>query len=278
MAAGTVLFQLSQYGDFVQAASHDPYFSELLTRHAPTVLAAPVGEDGRPLEGCDSMQLLDANGCAVARWPEPDPGHFERCYEFRDYFLGAMALARKGTHRAHVSKAFHSETDHRLKFSVSSPVYAADGGVLGTISADFGADSVLGSLQLGVPADPDRTTALIAPRDRERDGGPPSEYVILVHDGLAHGDDVPFDVRAAGGKNPEPRVSVNDDYEDPVPGFEGSWLACFAPVGDTGQLIVVQARHGVAVIVQRVLLLFGLPAVLGAALIGALRWISRRKR
>jgi serine/threonine-protein kinase len=271
MAAGAVLFQLRQDADVVQPASRDPRIIELLERHTPAVLAQPLKDDGKPLEGCDSMQLLDVDGRAVARWPAPPEDHWKKGYGFRDYFTGAMELARSGSHRVHVSKAFHSETDHKLKFSVSAPVYAADGGVLGVIAADFGADAVLGSLRLGVPSDSDRTAALVAPRDRERDGGPPSEYVILVHEGLAHGEDVPFDIDAARGR-------PCDDYRDPVRGFEGPWLGCFAPVGDTGQLTVVQTRNGPLEVIVRVFLLFGLPTVFGAALFGALRWTTRRKR
>jgi hypothetical protein len=32
-----------------------------------------------------------------------------------------------------------------------------------------------------------------------------------------------------------------------VPGFEGRWLAGFAPVGDTGFVVIVQTRYGAAV-------------------------------
>src|SRR5439155_16117851 len=33
---------------------------------------------------------------------------------------------------------------------------------------------------------------------------------------------------------------------DPVPGFEGRWLAGFAPVGDTGFVVIVQTRYDAA--------------------------------
>jgi hypothetical protein len=33
------------------------------------------------------------------------------------------------------------------------------------------------------------------------------------------------------------------DYEDAVPGFEGKWLAAFAPVGKTGFVVLVQTRR-----------------------------------
>ena len=39
-----------------------------------------------------------------------------------------------------------------------------------------------------------------------------------------------------------PPVKVTD-YEDAVPGFEGKWLAAFAPVGNTGFAVLVQTRR-----------------------------------
>ena len=33
----------------------------------------------------------------------------------------------------------------------------------------------------------------------------------------------------------------------PVPGFEGRWLAGFAPVGETGFVVIVQTRYDAAV-------------------------------
>ena len=110
------------------------------------------------------------------------------------------------------------------------------------------------------------------------------ELVLLAHEQLEHGRTIPVPLES---ERPSPsldelqlasadRVWVRDDYRDPVPSFEGRWLAGLAPVGGTGLVIVVQTRHGIARVAERVGLLFGVPAVLGAALIGALRWRRRR--
>ena len=32
-------------------------------------------------------------------------------------------------------------------------------------------------------------------------------------------------------------------YEDPIPGFEGPWLAALAPVGRTGFVVLVETRE-----------------------------------
>jgi hypothetical protein len=36
---------------------------------------------------------------------------------------------------------------------------------------------------------------------------------------------------------------TDDAHRDPLPGFEGRWLAGFAPVGSTGFIVIVQTRH-----------------------------------
>jgi hypothetical protein len=36
---------------------------------------------------------------------------------------------------------------------------------------------------------------------------------------------------------------ADDNHTDPVPGFEGRWLAGFAPVGHTGYAVIVQTRY-----------------------------------
>jgi hypothetical protein len=278
MAAGTVLFQLRQYADAVETAAKDPAMVERLERRGSPALPplpAPAASE------CDSVLLQDVLGLAVARWPAPPEGYVGRDFAWRDYFAGTVTLGG----RVHVSRAFRSEVDDRLKFAVSVPVRGADGDIVGVLGAHFGTDSVLGPLNLGTSGDADRTAALVGPRDRDRDGGSQTEYVFLVHDGLQHGRPIAFDLDALGDiaergvdelKLPDPqRVAVQEDYRDPVPGFEGRWLAGLAPVGDTGLVIVVQTRHGPARIFERVALLFGLPVGLGALLIGALRWRKR---
>jgi hypothetical protein len=45
----------------------------------------------------------------------------------------------------------------------------------------------------------------------------------------------------------DPEPITDDAHRDPVPGFGGRWLAGFAPVGDTGFVVIVQTRYNVAV-------------------------------
>ena len=100
---------------------------------------------------------------------------------------------------------------------------------------------------------------VVAPRDRSRDTTKgEGEYVVLLHEGLPHGAEVVIDsprlreLRATRTERNQlrrldPRPITDDAHRDPVPGFEGRWLAGFAPVGDTGFVVIVQTRYNVAV-------------------------------
>jgi hypothetical protein len=45
----------------------------------------------------------------------------------------------------------------------------------------------------------------------------------------------------------DPEPITDDERRDPMPGYEGRWLAGFAPVGDTGLVVIVQTRYDAAV-------------------------------
>ena len=45
----------------------------------------------------------------------------------------------------------------------------------------------------------------------------------------------------------DPAPITDDAHRDPVRGYEGRWLAGFAPVGDTGFVVIVQTRYDAAV-------------------------------
>jgi hypothetical protein len=81
---------------------------------------------------------------------------------------------------------------------------------------------------------------------------------VILHDGLTHGAGIVMDsprlreLRATRTERNQlrwidPEPITDDAHRDPVPGFEGRWLAGFAPVGDTGFVVIVQTRHDAAV-------------------------------
>ncbi len=256
--AGTVLFQLREYADGVQRAALEPSLLAML--EAP--FDGGVGTVLEPLSmPIDSLSVQDAQGRPRARWPNTPESWWARNLAWRDYYAGGMALGVAGKRGVHVSRLFESRVDHRLKFSISTPVFGADGGVLGVIGAHFAADSVFGPLHVSDENDPSRSAALLGPRDRTGgDAGlpPVDEYYFVVHDGLAHGRLLRVDESAAAAlqalRAPPPppgeelrlplfqRVSAIARYRDPVDGFDGGWLAGLAPVGETGFVVVVQTR------------------------------------
>lgn len=49
------------------------------------------------------------------------------------------------------------------------------------------------------------------------------------------------------GVHREPEPITDDDHRDPVPGFEGRWLAGFSTVDGTEFIVIVQTRYDTAV-------------------------------
>jgi hypothetical protein len=125
---------------------------------------------------------------------------------------------------------------------------------------------------------------LVAPQDRSRtDPSPQSAYVVLLHDKLGSRDSYLLDsptVTAFGRQ----RVAMADrDFHDPLPGFEGRWLADFAPVGNTGFAMIAETRYDAAIrpstqLSNRLLWRVGAGVPLWAGVFGLALWRARRRR
>jgi hypothetical protein len=121
-----------------------------------------------------------------------------------------------------------------------------------------GTDAALGQQRLDRASDDGPMAVIVARRDRSRastDGE--GDYVVVLHDGLTHGAGIAVDsprlreLRATRTERNQLRWIVPDPitdnaHRDPVPGFEGRWLAGFAPVGETGFVVIVQTRYDTA--------------------------------
>ncbi|HYP88416.1 MAG TPA: hypothetical protein VEQ59_09685, partial [Polyangiaceae bacterium] len=148
-------------------------------------------------------------------------------------------------------------------FAISTPVYSRDGKRtwLGVLVATVPSQANLGSLPL---KDTRSAAILIAPRGRERSyPRPEPPFVIIRHPGYAaYGRAVEADhpelrllareseetsLRVERWGLPRRDVASSEDYRDPAasryPAYAGSWLAGFAPVGNTGFVAVVQTRE-----------------------------------
>jgi hypothetical protein len=122
----------------------------------------------------------------------------------------------------------------------------------------IGTDFALKRKRLDPGSEAGPMAVVVAPRDRSRDTTKgEGEYVVLLHKGLPHGAEIVIesprlrDLRVTRAERNQlrwldPEPITDDTHRDPVPGFEGRWLAGFAPVGDTGFVVIVQTRYDAA--------------------------------
>jgi serine/threonine-protein kinase len=279
--AGQVLFQLRLLSERLVACSGERRLLERL-RQRPDADGAGFAEASgmlsaaeQALRDCgagsafDAATLFNREGVAIARHPRPLFEFRGKSYAFRDYFQRARALGRQGRREAHFARAYRSEGDGETKVALSVPVIDDDGAWLGVIGGLIGTNAHLGSLRLFDPNDAGRLAVLVGLRDRERSEASeplPSEHRMLVHERLERGQMVTL---AASPKalawlrtldrqyraEPGPQLRFGSlsetfaeaEHRDPIAGFEGRWLAGFAPVGRTAYAVVVQTRDSAVV-------------------------------
>ncbi|MBK8265176.1 MAG: protein kinase [Nannocystis sp.] len=270
MVAGTVLSQLRELSDKVTAAAGDPLLAESVrARDFARILSqcdalyrandAHGGREPGLNSPFDSWFVLDVKGRLIAQTGKEMVKDRDPDYAWRDYYIGAKAIAAQKRHHSHVSKVFRSENDDRHKFALSTPIYASNGEMVGVLVAAVAASAHLGSLLL---EDPPRVTVLAGPRDRERRQNPAESHLILLHPEYQYGEADPLlsaevrrlDHASRGVQGTEEplrlstsRITSSDDYRDPAaaryPKFEGRWVAGFAPVGNTGFVVIVQSPY-----------------------------------
>jgi hypothetical protein len=242
----------------------------------------------------DSVTLFDHCGTVIAFTSVATPlvANMKMNYGFRSYFTGAMALATQGSSDGgaqrgvvldgYISLAFQSEYDDRYKFGISRVIHRS--GRIGVVMATISTSSLWEGAPLPARNDADHTYMLVAPQDRSRtDPSPQSAYVVLLHDKLGSRDSYLLDsptVTAFGRQ----RVAMADrDFHDPLPGFEGRWLADFAPVGNTGFAMIAETRYDAAIrpstqLSNRLLWRVGAGVPLWAGVFGLALWRARRRR
>jgi eukaryotic-like serine/threonine-protein kinase len=279
MVAGTVLSQLRALSDAVERAAADPSLAQALQsadvaaqgsfcksmydRYEDPFYGLKLN-DNSPF---DMWFILDEQGMLLVQYSKP-PLEFFRLspdpleYAWRDYFKGAWKLAEKRLSSSYVSRAIQSEHDGNYKFAISAPIYGSDRRPIGVLVAAVATAANLGSL---VVRDPHSIAVLVAPRDRDRDPPQPaSTHLIPLHPYYVYGDATPIEneqvrrldeasrdpllrIERPLGLPPPNLVTSSDDYEDPVAkkyrNDAGRWIAGFAPVGNTGYVVIVQTRE-----------------------------------
>jgi serine/threonine-protein kinase len=275
MVAGAVLWQLGELEDAVELAAREPLLARAMASGdaawQQSLCETFFDRSEDPENGLkltenppfDSWFLLDAGGGLTAQSGMADDVHIIGMnFEWRDYFAGAWALGLRGRDGAYVSRVIRSENDGFHKFAISTPIYDSERQLVGVLVAAVATSAKLGSLVLD---NPQGTTALVAPRDRERGGWPEVSHMILLHPRYGYGEADPLSSaqvemldRASQGRlrieqplrlPSSSLVTSSDDYRDPAaerhPEFAGRWIAGFAPVGNTGIVVIVQTPHDV---------------------------------
>ncbi len=250
--AGAVAFHLREQVDAAVAMASDPAVLRLLR-----------GGDYKALEQrrintlFESISLFDRSGTLVVHAPEPSEV-VGRDYSWRDYHRGASRLGADSRRAAYISPVFVSEARNRYTFAIATPIYE-QGAWAGVLAISIGNDFALKRKRLDHASEAGPMAVIAAPRDRERHSTEGAgNYFVILHEGLAPGAAVEIDARRLRELRKsrmddrqlrwtDPEPITDDAHRDPVPGYEGRWLAGFARVGDTGFVVIVQTRHDAAV-------------------------------
>jgi hypothetical protein len=147
----------------------------------------------------------------------------------------------------------------------------------------------MGALVLTDPGERHRIAVLVVRRDRDHtDEALPDDWLVLAHEGVARGSVHRMANRGALASLPvAPRAGVptmvaDDHHTDPVPGFEGRWLAGVAAVPGTPLAVVVQTRYDAAIAPNQRLAVrlrnAGLLALVLALLACVGVWVAARAR
>jgi hypothetical protein len=246
-------------------------------------------------DGFDGVYLESMDGQVVAQWPSPANYIFARRYTFRDYFRGARRLGETGAEGVYVARAYRSESHGVMQFAISAPVFDDGGRQIGMLAAALQTKEAFGAVRMQA------TTAGQGPRGSDRgeapDGPTPSRYTFLVHPGLKSGAEHTLETPSPGRlldafgppAGPGEQLSLEyvrplevPDYRDPIPGFEGRWVAAFAPVGRTGFVVLVETPRpdavggAVALVPTLAVSIMGVLGLLAAA--SLVTWQRRRRR
>jgi hypothetical protein len=261
--AMTTLLQLRNLSRNVDIVTADPRLASQLASNDLTGLQRSV------LEICGGSQpipfmtcyVTNREGMMVVHAPPADymiGGDFS----WRDHFQGAKMQGMKGSRAVHISKVYRGRSDNLYKFAFSAPILDSRNNFLGVIATSVTTDASMGLVFLH---DDNRKVALVAPEDIDTPNEPRNDkYVVLYHPGYSRGTDAvkfPFlekikamkaDPSLAGQLSDSNQVALLDDnYRDPVAAvvkaYTGRWIAGFAPVGNTGFVVVVQQRFEDAV-------------------------------
>jgi predicted Ser/Thr protein kinase len=265
--ATTALLQLRSLGRNVDIATADGRLAALLAKDDRNGLQQIVldicSDQPIPFKTC---YIINRHGIMVAHAPRADQ-LIGSDFSWRNHFQGAKALGTKGAGGSvYISRVYRGRSDNFYKFAMSAPILDAKKNFLGVIATSVITDASMGLVFLH---EDKRKVALIAPTDTDNPeialASGTDNYVVLYHPGYRKGvNPVEFPYIKKIGMKPAPvdnpqfqlsdsklQISPDDNYLDPVSSvakeYAGRWIAGFAPVGNTGFVVVVQQRFADAV-------------------------------
>lgn len=204
-----------------------------------------------------SWFFVDANG--YQRWRNRyDPAVIDRDWSHRDYFHGQNVEYAPGKtpeetrpiEMPHISLPFESRSTFKNMIALSVPVWSSDRSrILGVLARTTHLEQLLSQYQLSIRGRDgvDRTIALADSRNGR----------LLAHSRLSASEELKEgDARRLTlSEEIHELIQTEHDkllrleqYEDPLQaidpaGSSGSWLAAFAPVGETDWTAIVQERR-----------------------------------
>jgi hypothetical protein len=253
--AGAIAFHLREQVDAVETIAANPISLRVLRAGAGASADLDALRVSTPFE---SLSLFDRSGRMISHSTSVESHNVGKDYSWRDYLIGSSRLGEVGLRSGYISRAFRSEDDGLHKFGISAPIYDGVSWV-GVLMVTIGTDFALQRQRLDEASVDGPKAVVVAPRDRSRtsvEGA--GDYLVILHERLAHGAEIAIDSprlrelrrTRVGSKQlswVDPAPITDEAHRDPVPGFEGRWLAGFAPIGGTGFAVIVQTRSDSAV-------------------------------
>jgi hypothetical protein len=298
--ATTALLQLRYLGRNVDIATADGRLAAMLAKDDRKGLQKIVFDicEGQPIP-FKTCYIINRYGTMVAHAPRADQ-LIGSDFSWRNHFQGAKALGMEGVGGSvYISRVYRGRSDNFYKFAISAPILDAQKNFLGVIATSVITDASMGLVFLHGDS---RKVALIAPTDTDSpEVKPGSKYVVLYHPGYRKGiDPVEFPYLNKLGMKPDVvnnpqfqlsdsklQISPDDNYLDPVASvaseYAGRWIAGFAPVGNTGFVVVVQQRFEDAVSLEastlwNLALWSALASLVAVAILVMVLWRWARKR
>ncbi|MET0790227.1 MAG: protein kinase, partial [Polyangiaceae bacterium] len=308
--AARVLYRLRENATRIEQAARDPGIKAIAINSSRASGATPADDQScaeesalaspealRPYsEGFDTMFVMSRWGCARARLPV-EPNNLEyvhRHFEWQHYFRGVEQAMLRGEVPSWVRSAYRSSITQHTKDAISAPIFQGDRW-LGVVSGSMTSASAFNRPYAKLESD-ERMTVLLGALERAPSGSGPavSNFAYLVHPRLRFGDKLTLDREHAArlertfGSDSKRQFELANisplssaDYVDPLLG--GRWLAAFAPVGHTGDFVLVQTLDAAATRPANVIVRigYGLGAASCAALVAVAifaTWTRRRKR